>query len=391
MLRFFKHLNLIMPQIHNSLFPALIFAYAFLGYFLYGEISPLARSNLHILFWTANAVCLGVLVYFNRRKPLFIMLTTTFAYIIINRLKHHYSLDYLSTPAYINLCFFVPINLAVFYFLPDRRLLGNLQTAWGLLFLFLELAAAEYLNAEDITISFNSDADGINLNSLSVLLFLLLLVSAFIRCSLTGNFEDTALFFGCLNVCAGFYYSAGSTALTIFFAAAAVTICWGTIVHINDTLQHDSLTGLSSRRQYLKESAAFPLKYSLSIVCLDNYPHLIKALGRLKAQKLLKMLAMRLSELEPENPLYRYSSDEFILIFKNDNLKQSYEKLDNIRREIAASEFMLSPRAKGLKITISGCVSEKKRSDANATEVLLRARRTLQKTYQFTQNLISKA
>ena len=194
MLRFFKHLNLIMPQIHNSLFPALIFAYAFLGYFLYGEISPLARSNLHILFWTANAVCLGVLVYFNRRKPLFIMLTTAFAYIIINRLKHHYSLDYLSTPAYINLCFFVPINLAVFYFLPDRRLLGNLQTAWGLLFLFLELAAAEYLNAEDITISFNSDADGINLNSLSVGLFMLFLLSAFIKCGLSGSILDTALF-----------------------------------------------------------------------------------------------------------------------------------------------------------------------------------------------------
>ena len=103
------------------------------------------------------------------------------------------------------------------------------------------------------------------------------------------------------------------------------------------------------------------------------------------------MLANRLSELEPDNPLYRYSTDEFLLIFKNDNLKQSFEKLDKIRREIATSEFMFSPKQKGIKLTISGCVSEKKRSDSNATEVLLRARKTLQKTYEFTQNLISKA
>lgn len=390
MRKFFKNFKLIAPQIKNSLLPALIFAYAFLGYFIYGEISSQTRINLHFIFWISNISCLGILVYFNRRKPCFFLLTIMLSYMLINWLKRRYSLDYLSSSGYINLCFFTPLNLAIFYFLPKQQLL-KLNNIWALMFIFLEVACGEYLDKANLTLSFNTQVDGINLNSLSVLMFVLFLTAAFIKCSLTGYIEDTTLFFSALNIFAGFYYSASSTALSIFFAAASFTAVLGLIKDIHYTIRYDSLTGLASRKTYLKDSEKFPMKYSLAIICLDNYTHIYKAFGRFKSQNLLKMLSTRLAELEPDNPLYRYSTDEFILIFKNENLKQSFEKLDNIRREIAASEFMFSHKQKGIKITISGCVSEKKRSDANATEVLLRARKTLQKTYQFTQNLISKA
>ena len=390
MRRFLRNLKLIIPQIQSSLLPALIFACAFLGYFLYGEISPTARHNLHLIFWGANLLCLGILFCFNRSKPFFYILTIIFSYIIINRLKRYYSLDYMSTSAYINLCFFAPLNLGFFYFWRVHKLLSK-PTVWLLLIFFTELAIGEYLDRLNFAIAFNSNVDGINLNTLSILLFLIVIISAFIRCSLTGYQEETALFFSTINIFAGFYYSASSTALCIFFGAAALTTLIGVIKNIRYALGHDFLTGLSSRRAYLKESKKYPMKYSLAVICLDNYEHLSKILGNTKTQKLIKMLAMRLSELENDNPLYRYSVDEFILFFKNDNLKQSFEKLDNIRREIAASEFMFSNHQKGLKITISGCVSEKKRSDSSATEVMVRARKTLQKTYQFTQNLISKA
>ena len=390
MRRFLKNLKLIMPQIRNSLLPALIFACAFLGYFIYGEISPVARYNLHLIFWSANIICLAVLFYFNRSKPFFYILTIMVSYIIINRLKRYYSLDYMSTTAYLNLCFFVPVNLGWFYFWSARKLLSK-QTVWVLMIFFTELAVGEYFDRFNFAIAFNSGVDGLNLNSLSISLFLIVIISAFIKCSLSGYQEETALFFSLLNIFAGFYYSASSTALCIFFSAAAVTTLIGVVKNIYYSLGHDFLTGLASRRAYLKESKKYPMKYSLAVICLDNYDHLAKLLGSFKTKKLIKMLANRLSELETDNPLYRYSVDEFILVFKNENLKQSYEKLDNIRREIAASEFMFSDRQKGLKITISGCVSEKKRSDSNATEVMVRAHKTLQKTYQFTQNLISKA
>ena len=48
-------------------------------------------------------------------------------------------------------------------------------------------------------------------------------------------------------------------------------------------------------------------------------------------------------------------------------------------------------RKKPIKLTVSCAVSEKKRSDANSVEVLVRAHKALQKTYKFTQNVTSKA
>lgn len=390
MLSFFKNFKLIIPEIKNSLFPAFIFACAFLSYFLYGEISPLIRHNLHFIFWTADIIGILVLIYFNQRKPFFFLIVITLSYILINWLKRKYSLDYLSTTNYINLCFFAPVNLCFFYFLKNQKLMKS-GSVWGLFFIFAEIALAEYLDKIDVTICLNSAVDGINLNTLSLILFVLFLTLAFIKCGLSGSIEDTSLFFSALNIFIGFYYSASSTALCLFFSAAILTAVSGLIKNINYTLNYDFLTGLANSHTYLKESKKFPMKYSLAIICLDNYQHIYKTFGYFKSQNLIKMLATRISELEPENPLYRYSTDEFILVFKNDNLKQSFEKLDNIRREIATSEFMFSRKTKGIKLTISGCVSEKKRSDSNATEVLFRARRTLQKTYQFTQNLISKA
>ena len=82
---------------------------------------------------------------------------------------------------------------------------------------------------------------------------------------------------------------------------------------------------------------------------------------------------------------------EFIIIFKNEDKKESFEHLEQIRRAIASTDFMLGNRKKGLKLTVSCCVSEKKRSDDSSLDVLVRARKALQKTYQFTQNVTTKA
>jgi diguanylate cyclase (GGDEF)-like protein len=88
--------------------------------------------------------------------------------------------------------------------------------------------------------------------------------------------------------------------------------------------------------------------------------------------------------------IYRYNEDEFVLIFYNEDKKKSFEYLENIRRSIASSEFVINSK-QSVRMTISSGVSEKKRSDADADAVLLRAREAFQKTYKFTQNVTSMA
>ena len=70
---------------------------------------------------------------------------------------------------------------------------------------------------------------------------------------------------------------------------------------------------------------------------------------------------------------------------------EAYEKTEQIRRGIAGTEFCLRGYNKPIKLTVSGAVSEKKRSDADAVEVIYRANKALQKANRFTQNITTKA
>ena len=103
------------------------------------------------------------------------------------------------------------------------------------------------------------------------------------------------------------------------------------------------------------------------------------------------MITLRLLETETEAQIYRYAEDEFVIIFRGEDKNTAFEQMEEMRRSIASAEFMLRGYKKPIKLTVSGSVSEKKRSDANAVEVLVRADKALQKAYRFTQNITSKA
>ena len=152
----------------------------------------------------------------------------------------------------------------------------------------------------------------------------------------------------------------------------------------------DRLTGLYSLNTYLRHSKNFPLKYSLGVICIDDYLKLLKVFGVRQTNLLIKMLVSKIKDVSMGADIYRYNDDEFILIFKNEDKKQCIEYLETIRRNIAGSEFVLNSK-RVVKITISAGVSEKKRSDADVEPVLMRTREAVQRTYKFTQNMTSKA
>ncbi len=161
MRKFIHNLQQILPQVHNAQLPALIFGLALLGFYLYGDISTDSMLVFHGLFFFWAVASFAILIYFNRRKPVFYLLATVLAYILINAFKRLYSLDYLSSPAYQNLCFFIPLNLGLFYFCPNRRLLTR-NTVYWLLFILAEYALAEKLTSLSLTAAVYFSADSIN-------------------------------------------------------------------------------------------------------------------------------------------------------------------------------------------------------------------------------------
>lgn len=380
----------ITPLVKNGFISAVLFAVSLLVFYLYGNFSPATNLTFHGLVYALSLAGFMILLYFNQSKPVFYIICSVLCYILINFLKNKLGSSYISAAGYQNLCFFAPLNFAVFFFWPNRRLL-NRTNVFLLLALFIQYAAAEQFSQQGIILNLYYMDNGGGLSGIAFWLFIGLMAAAFIRSSLSGTIMDYALFFSTLEIFFGFYYSASASALTIFFSTNVLCLVIALSRSIYNEIYEDSLTGLASRNSYIIHSTRFPLKYSIGIISIDDYEKLASGFGRRAQNILTKLISRQLSELEKEDNIYRYNPDEFVIIYHNMDKKESFERLENIRRSIATASFEYSPRRKALKLTVSAAVSEKKRSDANSFEVLVRARKVLQQTRSFSHNVTSQA
>lgn len=105
----------------------------------------------------------------------------------------------------------------------------------------------------------------------------------------------------------------------------------------------DALTGLASRNSYIIHSKDFPLKYSLGIISIDDYDKLASSFSRRGQNVLTKLIASKIVELEKDESIYRYGDDEFVIMYKNLDKKESFERLETIRRAVASASFVYHP------------------------------------------------
>ncbi len=385
------YMEKIFPLIKNMIMPSIIFATALIFFYSSPKLSISSLKTIHYTFYILCFISFMVLLYFNQRKPTFYILLTSLTYILINIFKTKYGAEYNTSAYYINLCFFLPINLFLFSFIPNNKLLCK-NNIYLLLAIFVQFSIAEFLGKENLKINITfSDGHIGDLSILGFLLFSATVLFFLIQSAKEGSIIHYALLFSVFNIMFGMIYSSSVVGLTIFFSATALTLLSAIIMHIHYHTYKDSLTGLPSRNSYIIDSNSFPLKYSLGVVKIDNYAQLQNMFGKKNKNTLIRMITNRIMEENGEENLYRYSDDEFIVIFRNENKDESYEHLEQIRRAVASAEFILHDRKKSIKLTVSTCVSEKKRSDANAIEVLYRIRKKLQKANEFSQNISSKA
>ena len=178
--------------------------------------------------------------------------------------------------------------------------------------------------------------------------------------------------------------------MSLFFACAAGIILFMTVYQLIYAYYYDDNTKLFNRRSYQRQSKKLSPKYSLGIISLDGYEGLSKGLSCKQMNELLLLLVNIMQENLPDDTMcYRYEENKFVLINEKIEFKEFRSYLEEIRRYVAGAEFSLKSHPQPLKITISGGVSEKKRVDANADVVLLRAYKFMSDTLKFTGNVIS--
>ncbi len=381
----------IFPLIKNICIPATLFACGLIYVYAGGTKDKNLLQLFHVAFYALVFTSFIILLYFNQSKPAFFLLILTTAYICINYLKILNAESYQTSAAYINLCLFIPLNLGILFFIPDRRLMTK-TNVYVLLILFAELSVNEFLSRHNIKLNiYLNNGHFSNISSLGLLAYLPILGAAFYKISRDGQILEYTLFFAILSTLFGFIYSNSPTALTVFYTLSALSIMIGVAREIYYKTYKDSLTNLASRYAFVINSQNFPLKYSLALINIDSYDRWLNIFGRRDRDNLVRMIVMRIAEDEDESNIYRYNEDELLIVFKNESKKDIAERTEKIRRSIASADFMLPRRKKAVKITVSTCISEKKRSDANALEVIYRTRKALQKANEFNHNISTSA
>lgn len=383
-------LTYVLSTIKSSFLPALFFACGLITFYAQNPYENGVSLSLHIAFYIFSFLGLLLLCTVNRSKPFFSFLSGVICYVLLNQIKIRYGEDYTLSPEYLWICFVLPLNLVVFYFLSPLKLQSR-QSFWLLTAMLMQIVLIQHFGQVITQIPYLE----VNFGCLpleAAALWLLILIPISIDISFKDTLVNTGLFYADSCLFMGLVYSDSATGLTTFFLSFSLILCCTAILDLYRRYNFDVLENVGSYNAYLSQANnKFPYKYTIVLFSIDNRDKLLKVIGDRKLQELEQMLVNRIAAFSYDISVFRYQlADELILVFKNEDAKHTMEYAENIRHVVAASDFIFT-NGKEIKITISASVSEKTRLDLNATSVTTRAHNALQKAYRFNCNIVTKA
>ncbi len=365
---------------------------AFLIYFFsVSEFSEENYQTIHASF--IGCIFLTMIVMGGLKILSSVMLASVIyiSYLMINSLRYTYGEDYIFSSGYNIWSALILPNLSLAYFI-FRKQKNYKYWSFFYVFLFLQTALIEKLQNHSIDADsyyFYKHIGMFNYPALSIsLLCIAILLIYYIA---KGKILGATTLFTSIAVFMGIYYSDDILAFSLFFLAASLILLVSSIYYTFYIRSRDEELDIENSHGYYRDAEnKYPLKYSISLMYIDEYERLMKRFGQRKMLQLKKMFLERIKGVNTDILIYNYKSDALILAFTNMNASESFEKAENIRRSIAKSIFVFNEN-NNLQLTVSQCVSEKKRSDANAYAVLTRAEENLQKACKFTRNITIKA
>jgi diguanylate cyclase (GGDEF)-like protein len=396
--------------------PAAVLAGAFLFVFYSAALPrPLSGLEIHAPY-LAFAIGAVLAVTFKRGRVLAALVVLLIAY-VAQQLWLQAGVDSLrARTVYLALGLFVPLNLAVLAFVPERGTLnrhGALRlavlaaqaalTAWIIWSGSTGLVAAAYhpfLGRGAVSAG--------HLPQLSILVIALGLLATLFATFLTRSAINANLAGAIVAFAVGAHVIGASTAFSVFIAAAKVMLTVGVLQDTFRMAFRDELTGLPSRRALNEQLMAVPRTYTIAMLDVDHFKKFNDTYGHDLGDQILRMIAGRIARVGGGGRAFRYGGEEFTVLFPGKGLGEAVPFLEALRENVEAYQLALrasdrpkkskgSKRQRGgwrakrsVSVTISIGVAERNERLPTPEEVIQAADRALYRAKEKGRNQVSR-
>ena len=104
----------------------------------------------------------------------------------------------------------------------------------------------------------------------------------------------------------------------------------------------DELTGLPARRALREKFQQMSGLYSVAMLDVDHFKKFNDTYGHDTGDAVLQMIAGKVNQVTGGGQPYRYGGEEFSIVFRNKNTKAALLHLEDLRENIASSQFVIN-------------------------------------------------
>lgn len=372
-------------------FPAFVLCAFLMYFFSITNFSDDVYHSIHATFIVVSIINLILSGYFRVLSVFTISATIYVSYLVINSLRYAYGEDYIFSAGYNIWNMVIPLNIVLAYWMFACKK-KKIQGSCFFVVLFLETMLIEKMQSQAIapdSYYFYKHIGTLNYPAFSI--YIVLIILMLMHHSSKGRILSGGIFFTIISLFVANLLSDNLFAFSLFYLCSTLILTVSFVSHILYNNVNNEELDVANYYSFCRDAEKkYPLKYSVSLMYIDEYERILKRFGYARMISLKKMFFKRIKEINPDVMLYNYKKDALIMVFKNANATDSFDKADEIRRQLVKSIFVFNEN-NHLQLTVSQCISEKKRSDNDATVVLFRAEASLKNACKFTRNITIKA
>jgi diguanylate cyclase (GGDEF)-like protein len=200
--------------------------------------------------------------------------------------------------------------------------------------------------------------ENILLSQLAILAFCLALLVVAIRFMQHQGAKESGFFWVLVTLLAALAAGLPAVDRVFLFSAAGLILLVSLIEASHAMAFKDELTGLPARRALKEDLLKLGSRYTLAMLDIDHFKKFNDRYGHDVGDQVLRMVAAKLAGVSGGGRAFRYGGEEFTVIFPGKYADQARDCLEELRREVESSRFVIRsrmrPRRKPKRVRTGG-------------------------------------